>query len=168
MDTSLLLECEPLIMAISNQFYGVDKEDLLQAGRVGLSCAYKNYKKDSNTKFSTFAYQWIYGEMYKLAVENNNIKQNRDTLKMVKLIEKTKTYLTQLMNKEPTLKDISNYLEIDESVLVNAYLSTQSILSLDKEYANDDLYNKTKYEEDNDMMIDIKNGINNLLTDNKK
>ncbi len=120
MDEQLLERCEPLIYAISNQFFGVDKEDSLQAGRVGLTYAYKHYDKKNHTKFSTFAYQWIYGEMYKLTIDSKSIKQNRDILKLVKLIEKTKTYLTQLMNKEPSLKDISNYLSIDEQLIINA------------------------------------------------
>lgn len=163
MNNTILEQCEPLIISIANKFYGIDKEDLIQAGKVGLINAYNHYDKKGNTKFSTFAYTYIYGEMYNLLINNKAIKTNRDTLKLVKLIDKAKTYLTQTLGKEVTLKEISNYLEIDESILENTLLSTESILSLDKENDSDDtLYNTYKYEDNNDIKLDIENGINNL------
>ncbi len=169
MDNELLYKCEPLIMAISNQFYGIEKEDLLQAGRIGLINAYNHYNKNSNTKFSTFAYQWIYGEMYNLTLNSKMIKQNRELVKLIKLVKKAKSYLTQIINREPTIKDIANYLELDENIIANAYSYTKSVLSLDQQ--NDDeqeLYNKAIIEEDNDTKIDLEYGINNLLNIEKQ
>jgi len=166
MDNLLIKDFEPLIKSISNKFYGIDKEDLMQAGKVGLINAYNNYDKNSNTKFSTYAYTYIYGEMYNLVLANKMIKTNKDTLKLVKLIDKTKIYLEQKMQKEVSLNDIASYLEIDESILENAIINTNNILSLDKESEeNDNFYNIYKYEEDNDVKLDIRSGINNLQKD---
>ena len=92
MDDLLIKDFEVLIKSISNKFYGIDKEDLIQAGKVGLINAYKHYDKNSNTKFSTYAYTYIYGEMYNLLLNNKMIKTNKDTLKLVKVIDKTKNY----------------------------------------------------------------------------
>lgn len=168
MDNILIKECEPLVKSIANKFYGIDKEDLMQAGKVGLINAYKHYKKGDNTKFSTFAYTYIFGEMYNLLMSNKSIKTNRDTLKLVKLIDKAKNYLTQTLGKEPSLNEIATYLELDVAILENAILSTDNILSLDKENDSDDtLYNSYKYYDDNDTKIDIKSSINDLENDEK-
>ena len=64
----LLNSCEPLIKSIAKNFYNVEQEDLIQAGQIGLINAYKHYDKNSNTKFSTFAYSYIFGEMYNLSL----------------------------------------------------------------------------------------------------
>ena len=168
MDNDLLNSCEPLILAISNQFYGIDKEDLLQAGRIGLYSAYKNYKSDSNTKFSTYAYSYIFGEMYKLSIESKSIKINKETLKLIKLIEKARNYLTQSLGKIPNNNDISNYLEIDLNIINNAIIYSNKVLSLDKENEDEKtLYNLTSSDEDNDIKIDIKDSIDLLNEDEK-
>ena len=52
-----------LIWEISKKFYGIEKADLYQAGVLGVIKAYQNYKNDGDTKFSTYAYKYIYGEM---------------------------------------------------------------------------------------------------------
>ena len=161
MDNLLFEECEPLIKSIANKFYGIDKEDLMQAGKVGLLNAYKHYNKSSNTKFSTFAYTYIFGEMYNLSINSKVIKNNKDTLKLVKKLEKTKNYLTQKLNKIPTLKDISTYLNIDELTINNAYLSVNAILSIDNDDDNS-IINEIYIREDNDLKLDIKNSINTL------
>ena len=48
-----------LIYDISKKFYGYPKEDLLQAGVLGLLQAYKQYDESFNAKFTRFAYNYI-------------------------------------------------------------------------------------------------------------
>ena len=163
MDDLLIKDFEPLIKSISSKFYGIDKEDLMQAGKVGLINAYNHYDKDSNTKFSTYAYTYIYGEMYNLLLNDKAIKTNKDIIKLVKLIDKTKNYLEQKYEREISLDEIAKYLEMDVTLLENALLTTNTILSLDKENEeNDNLYNMYKYDDNNDTLLDIKDSINNL------
>ena len=163
MDDLLIKDFEPLIKSISSKFYGIDKEDLMQAGKVGLINAYNHYDKDINTKFSTYAYTYIYGEMYNLLLNDKAIKTNKDIIKLVKLIDKTKNYLEQKYEREISLDEIAKYLEMDVTLLENALLTTNTILSLDKENEeNDNLYNMYKYDDNNDTLLDIKDSINNL------
>ena len=156
----LLITCEPLIKSIANTFYNVEKEDLIQAGRIGLIEAYKHYDKNSNVKFSTFAYSYIFGQMYNLSIKSNPIKTNKDNLKILKLINKTQNYLSQTLNKTPSLYDISSYLNIDIDTINNVYNSSLSTLDIDD---NDDTY----ITYDNDMKIDLNNSIN-TLSDNEQ
>ena len=154
----LLSSCEPLIKSIAKNFYNVEQEDLIQAGKIGLIEAYKHYNKNSNTKFSTFAYTYIYGEMYNLSIKSSLIKTNKDNLKLIKLINKTYNYLSQVLNKIPTLKDISTYLNVDENSLNNIYNTSLSMLDID---SNDNTY----ITYDNDLKIDLNNSINSLSKD---
>lgn len=124
---------EKLIYKMASQFYGVDKEDLYQVGVIGLIKAYRNYKKEGNAKFSTYAHQYIFGEMYALATENRNVKVSRDVLKLYKKLEHTKYALAQRMNRIPTLEEIALYLELEPSVVEETMAQAQSILSLDEE-----------------------------------
>ncbi|MDD5836647.1 MAG: sigma factor [bacterium] len=61
--------CIGLIKSLAQQFYGVDKRELYHVGQIGLFKAYQNYDASSNVKFSSFAYMYIYGEMYKLSLQ---------------------------------------------------------------------------------------------------
>ena len=163
MTQELLLECEPLIKAIAKNFYNVEQEDLLQAGRLGLYNAYQHYKQSETTKFSSFAYTYIFGEMYNYTQKSKSIKQNRDTLKLLKIIEKAKHYLTQTLNKIPTTKDIATYLELDEELINTTLISNNSILSLDNPYSdNQQLYNIVEQNYDNDTRIDLEQSIQKL------
>ena len=56
----IINESVGLIWEIAKKFYGIDKADLYQAGVLGIIKAYYNYRNDESTKFSTYAYKYIY------------------------------------------------------------------------------------------------------------
>lgn len=145
-----------LIYDISKKFYGYPKEDLFQAGVLGLLKAYKQYDENFNAKFTSFAYNYIYGEMY-LLVNNRPLKINKDILKLYKLIEQTRFSLTQRNGFVPSYDDIANFLEIDKGKIYEAVMAGQSIMSLDSE-ENVCLYDTIKSEEkvsiDDKILID--------------
>lgn len=131
----LLDENEWLVKLVAKKFYNVEKEDLYQAGRLGLIKAIKKYN-NPEIKFSSYAYKYVFGEMYDLSVKSRDIKLNKYYLKLYKLIVKTKSMLTQKLEREVTLNDISAYLDIDISEIENVVMITEDMLSLDDEYAN--------------------------------
>ena len=145
-----------LIYDISKKFYGYPKEDLFQAGVLGLLKAYKQYDESFNAKFTSFAYKYIYGEMY-LLVNNRPLKINKDILKLYKLIEQTRLSLTQNSGIVPSYEDVANFLEIDKSKIYEAVMAGQSIMSLDSD-ENISLYDTIKSEEkvsiDDKILID--------------
>lgn len=133
MNIESLIKCNTnLIYKIAQSFYGVPKEDLFQAGVLGILKAYKNYKKDGEVKFSSYAYDYIYGEMYTL-VNNKTIKVNKDILKLYKMIEKTRYTLAQKYNRVPSNKEIAMFLEIPEKNINDAILAGKEIMSLDND-----------------------------------
>lgn len=121
-----------LIYKIAGNFYGVDKEDLFQAGALGIVKAYQSYKDDGTTKFSTYAFKSIFGEMYALASQKQ-IKVSRDYLRLYKSIEKTRYSLAQKWNRIPTNEELAIYLGIDILLIEEAIQAASVIVnSLDK------------------------------------
>ena len=131
----LVEEYAPLINSIAKKFYNVEREDLYQAGCLGLIKAYNNYKSEFGT-FSGYAYKYIFGEMYELSVKCRNIKLNKYYLKIYKLVNQARSYLTQHLNRSVTLNDISAYLNIELSEIEYVINLTEDMFSLDDEYAN--------------------------------
>ena len=119
-----------LIYKIANKFYNADREDLYQVGVVGVLKAYNNYKKSGTTKFSTYAYDYIFGEMYNLVNSNNDYKVSKDLIRLYKKIEIVRYTLAQDIDKIPSNEEISKYLNIELS-LVNMATSLGKTISFD-------------------------------------
>lgn len=134
----IIEENKNLIYSISHYFENYpNKEDLFQAGVMGLITAYKNYDASFNNKFTTYAYTYILGEMKKFVREDKGIKISRDITKLNLQIEKTSILLTQKLMRQPTIKELADYLEIDEYFIAEAMKSVNVLQSLDEPLNND-------------------------------
>ncbi len=155
----LILEYEKLIYAVMRYFKNYpNKEDLFQVGCIGLINAYHNYDDKAMTKFSTYAYTYILGEMKKLVREDKGVKVSRGISRLYAEVERVNTYLTQHLMRKPTIKELAEFLEIDEWQVAEALNSTSTLLDIDEmqvdsgldEYDALDLkeeLNKLSYEE---------------------
>lgn len=121
------------IMANAKKFYNVDKKDLYQAGYYGALKALKKYDFNSNIQFSTYANMYIFGEMYNFVKNNRNIKIDKTYFKIYKQIENARSLLAQKFNKEPSLEEISMFLEIDINLINDVIITCREIISLDEE-----------------------------------
>lgn len=129
----IIKDNENLIYKITHYFSNYSsKEDLFQVGCIGLIKAYYNYKDNYNTKFSTYAYPYILGEIKKYIREDKGIKISRDITKLNLKIEKANLILTQKLMRIPTTKELSNYLGIDEYYISEALNSNNVVHSLDE------------------------------------
>ena len=128
----IIKDHEKMIWKLTNHFYGIDKNDLFQAGVLGLLKALKKYKKDTETKFSTYAYEYIFGEMFLLA-NNKNIKISKDILKLSKKIEMGRAMLTQKLAKIPSNLELATFLGLDLESIELTLMSANAILSLDSD-----------------------------------
>lgn len=133
-----------LIHKISNFFYNVDKQDLIQAGCIGIIKAYENYKNNGTTKFSTYAYDYVYGEMYALVNKSRDLKVSRDILKLYKSIEKSRYMLAQKLGRVPSNEDLALFLEKDIKVIEDAILCGEAIMMSSLDNQNDE--ERSKYE----------------------
>ena len=167
----LIEEYKPLILSIAKKFNNIEKEDLFQAGALGLKKAFDNYDETSATKFSTYAYKYIYGEMYNLIYKNSDLKITKDTLKLYKSIIKTYQLLTQKNNKIPTTLEIAMTLEVEESLINAVIISCQKAPSLDANYCDDKDIKEVINIEENislDDKIFLNDAINQLQEPEKK
>lgn len=129
----LILENKNLIYSITRYFEKYsNKEDLFQAGCIGMIMAYKNYNPDMNVKFTTYAYPYILGEMKKLVREDKSIKISRNIQMLNLKIEKANILLTQKLMRKPTTLELADFLEIPIYMIEEAINSTKPIYSIDE------------------------------------
>lgn len=170
--TTLIYDNESLIYSVVNRYARYfDKEDLYQVAVIGLINAYKNYKIDKETKFSSYAYFYITGEIKKYLRESNTLKISKDLIKLNELIEKTSIYLCQKLNREPSVEELSRFLEVDEKTINDAINSKVFVESLDEVDFNDNsLYNKvSSYEKSYDSeILDLRIALEKLTPDDYK
>lgn len=125
-----------LIFKIASYFYGAEKEDLVQAGMFGLLKAHKKFDPNCGAKFSTYAYDYIYGEMY-LVASKKTIKINKDTLKLYKYIEKTRYEEAQKLGYIPNNFEVAKIMNMNASTIDFACMSAAAILSTDDQSDNE-------------------------------
>ena len=167
-----LLEYENLVYSIINKYSGFDKDDLYQVGIMGLVQAYKNYKSNFNVKFSSYAYYYILGEVTKYIRENKSIRVSKDILKLKSLIDKTKSLMMQRLGREPTISEVSLYLEIDEEKVSDVLCSVCDVKSLDYVYDEDgnEMYASLGvYDNNMDLdFINLRDVVDGLSDDEKE
>ena len=146
----IIIDNEGLIYKIIGKYqHYFELEDLYQVAIMGLIKATKNYNSDYGTKFTSYAYPFILGEVIKYINEYRNIKLSKDTIKLYAKILKAIEVLSQKMMKMPSNYELSLFLEIDESIIEETILANTTIDSLDRIISQDgkdlELYNKYGY-----------------------
>ena len=133
MTNEFVLEYSTYIYGIAKNFeHYKNKEDLYQAGCMGLLQAYQHYDKRENVKFTTYAYPYILGEMCKLVREDKNIKISRNMIRLKNQIEKVSNYLNQKNLRQPTTLEIAQFMEIKESEVIEALKTPSLTQSIDE------------------------------------
>lgn len=158
MTTNELIESHMgLIKKIASKFYNYEREDLIQLGVIGLINAYRNFKDTGETQFSTYAYTYIFGEMYAAVNSNRNIKVSKDLLRIYKVVEKTKYELAQASNRIPSYEEVALFLELDVNKVYEAVNSAQIMMSLDDEANELNLHEiiPDKKEDNVDLRLDL-------------
>ena len=170
---ALIKDNERLIYSIASNFKNYKSiEDLYQAGCLGLITAYKHFDTTRDCKFTTYAYPYIFGEMRKLVREDKGIKISREISKLNLKIEKAYIILTQKLMREPSIQELSMYLEIPEYYISEAINSINRIKSIDepitsgdKELTLQDVIGKSTNIDD---LLLLKDCINKLDSEERK
>jgi len=135
-----MTELDNLVVEYQNYIYGLtkyfenysSKEDLFQAGAIGLINAYKKFDPTLNIKFTTYAFPHIMGEMKKCIRQDKMIRVGRKISKLNLQIEKTYLLLSQKLMREPTYSEIANFLEVPEYLIEEAMRSRNTPQSIDE------------------------------------
>lgn len=170
---NLIKENAKLIYKIASKYSGYyDIEDLFQEGVKGLDKARKNYNPNSETKFSTYAFKYILGEIVAYVKNDRTIKVGSDTLKLYRTYEKTREYLTNKLERYPSLEEICNFMGVDPTLVIDAIEKSEFAISLDTALTEDDFTLEQVVGLDTteqiDNLIDLKTELENLSIEERK
>ena len=159
----LILNNQDLIYSIIHKFRSKDYEDLFQAGCVGLINAYKKFNKKQNVKFTSYAYNYIVGEIYQYIVNNRTIRMSPKNNRLTNSINKAFEYLTNHLGRFPTDYEMCLFLEIEPY----KYEELKNMMYMESlDYDNGiELAHKNNISKDD--MIDLKNALSNLTKEEK-
>lgn len=174
MTNEQIMEYKNYIMSLTNYFHGYkNKEDLFQVGCIGLMNAYSRFDPSYGVKFSTYAYSHILGEMRKLVRTDKGIKISRDISKLNLKIEKANILLSQKLMRMPTIKELSDFLGVEEHIIVDSMATINIMQSIDepiqldsKEVTLHDYVSDNR--EDINTLIALKEELNNLSKEERK
>jgi RNA polymerase sporulation-specific sigma factor len=131
--TDIVLENQGLIYQIISKYRKhFELDDLYQVAVLGLIKAYKNYNGSYNTKFTSYAYPYMLGEVIKYVNGYRSLKLNKESRVLYSKILKASEMLTQKLMKTPSIYEIALFLEMDEKLVEDIIVANEQIFSLDK------------------------------------
>ena len=130
--SELILENTPLVKSIAKRFLdrGADFEDLVQIGMMGLIKAIRGFDSSYDTALTTYAVPLIYGEIKRFLRDDGIIKVNRETKKNAMHIKRFEEEYEKQNGLSPTVKEISENLNLSEEEIVFALSAVQPVSAL--------------------------------------
>ena len=121
-----------LVLSVVQRFAnrGEGMDDLFQVGVIGLIKAIDNFNTELNVRFSTYAVPMIIGEIRRFLRDNSSIRVSRSLRDTAYKAMQVKEKLTNKYNKEPTIEQIANELNMKKSDVVIALESIVDPVSL--------------------------------------
>lgn len=119
-----------IYIAKSYSGYGLNLNDLVQEGNIGLMKAVKRYDPEKNLKLITFAVYWIKSEIHEFVIKNWKIVKVATTKSQRKLF-------FNLRSKKSTLSTLSNKEAI--SIAQDLGVPLKDVIEMEKRMNNHDL-----------------------------
>jgi RNA polymerase sporulation-specific sigma factor len=141
------------------KYYSI--EDLYQVGCIGIMKALKKFDKNSNTKFSSYAYKYVLGEMVEYIKCDRNIRVSEDYISIYKRYEEIKSLLLSKYEREAKFSEICAFMEITESEMLNIIESITFTKSLNSDEAMLNTLNTDEREEVDTRLL-LEDGLNEL------
>lgn len=123
-----------LVHSIARRFQnrGVEMEDLVQIGSIGLLKAIDKFDTGYDVRFSTYAVPMITGEIKRFLRDDGMVKVSRSLKEEAARAYAVREELFFKTGREPALEEIAEELNIDREELVLAMESAVQIESLQK------------------------------------
>ncbi|RDU22263.1 RNA polymerase sporulation sigma factor SigF [Anaerosacchariphilus polymeriproducens] len=123
-----------LVKSIIRRFAGRghEMEDLFQIGTIGLMKAIDKFDLSFDVKFSTYAVPMITGEVKRFLRDDGMIKVSRSLKEIANKVRITKDSLNGTLNREPTLEEIAQELNMEREDIVMALEAVGEVESLQK------------------------------------
>lgn len=129
-----------LVKTVARRFIGrgVEYEDLVQIGTMGMLKAAKSFDAGFGTVFSTYAVPLIIGEIRRFLRDDGIIKVSRDIRKKGMLIMKAKEEYIKEHQQEPKLSELASLCEMTSEEVVYALDAVSPIYSLQDTVGNEE------------------------------
>ena len=103
-----------LVLSVIQRFdkRGESPDDLFQVGCIGLMKAINNFDPTKNVRFSTYGVPMIAGEVRRYLRDNSAIRVSRSIRDVAYRVLQCKEALLREMDREPTLDEIADRLEL--------------------------------------------------------
>ena len=109
---------------------GIEYDDLYQAGCIGLIKATDGFDGERGVCFSTYAVPVIMGEIRRLFRDGGTVKVSRSVKELYLKITKEKQTLEQKLNREPTINELAERLNVPCEEITEALCASQATVSL--------------------------------------
>lgn len=137
--TQLVEENAGLVWSIARRYFGrgVDPEDLYQLGCLGFLKAIEGFDPDFGTQFSTYAVPKIAGEIRRFLRDDGAVKVSRSLKERSAAIKMARQRLTAQWNREPTLSELAQELNLTVEEIAEAETATAAAESIHRETGED-------------------------------
>ena len=128
-----------LVLSVVQRFSnrGENMDDLFQVGVIGLIKAIDNFNTDLDVRFSTYAVPMCIGEIRRYLRDDNPIRVSRSMRDTAYKAMQVKEQLINENDKEPTIEEIAQRLEMKKSDVVLALEAIVDPVSLYEPVYND-------------------------------
>ena len=121
-----------LVLSVIQRFAtrGENMDDLFQVGCIGLIKAIRNFDTNLDVRFSTYGVPMIAGEIRRYLRDNSPIRVPRSTRDTAYHVLHEKEQLLSELNREPTIDEISDSMQIPRQQVVYALEAIADPVSL--------------------------------------
>ena len=117
---------------------GIEYEELVSAGCVGLLKAADGFEPERGLKFSTYAVPVILGEMKRMFRDGGTVKVSRSLKELSLRVLREKERLSVQLGREPRLEELADSLQIDVALCGEALSVSLPAISLTADHDDDE------------------------------
>lgn len=162
------------VVSVAKQYqnYGLEFEDLISEGNIGLIKAAQKFDETKGFKFISYAVWWIRQSILKaIAEQSRTVYLPLNKINMITKVNKAYNELEKTLNRQPNVIEIADYLDMKIEDIDECVNFSNNSLSMDKPIneEGDSLYdifeNDNSSKPDSDLMQNsLKKNIKDLLS----
>ena len=129
------------VVSVAKQYQnqGLSLADLINEGNVGLIKAAQRFDETKGFKFISYAVWWIRQAILQAVAEQSRmVRLPLNQVGFISRVKKTASYLEQMYQRKPTIKEIADELDMPEDKIETALKVNAKEVSMDAPVSTDD------------------------------